>query len=94
MLNIGLDNSLSIIPTIKSLVEDVSKCLDQFARDTVAYNSIMQDEVAKEATAIINDLCRNIDDMRELIEEANKKAGVGISGLKRIEDKVAGGSLR
>ena len=94
MLNIGLDDSLSIIPNIRRLVEDVSDCLDQFAKDTQRYNAVMQDEVAREATAIINNLCQNIDDMRELIEEANRKAGVAISGLKKIEDDVAGGALR
>ena len=91
MFGLGYNEALEIVPAVEKVLDEIDQLLAQFAQDTNAYNATMQDAVAVEATEIIVNLCGEVNDLREMIKEANQRAGVGIGGFKKIEDDAERG---
>ncbi len=94
MFHIDYNEVLAILASMERTLGEVDDCIDEFDNATRAYNATMQDDVAKEATNIVRTLREDIQRMRELIEDSNKKVEQGARGLKQIEENAKNGGLR
>ena len=91
---IDYDTVLGILAIMQRTMGDMEDALEEFAVSTGRYNATMQDQTAQEATTIVNEMRRTIEQTKAQIEQSAKRLQQGAAGLKGVEERVRDGGLR